>query len=213
MARASQDIRDDFLSRTNVITTTRTKLVGACGRGQVFTFPESHKIHEGFLLSVWTSWESMVRELFISDLALSTDSALRRDIKASGFRLKGSPDRLADLIVGHPDEHRFVEWNRVDDVVKRANALLGPGHRFTPLNQQPAVIEQIVKSRNAIAHRSDQAWSKFKLMVQNQPYGLQPREMRGITVGRFLSSNRVNGQFVIEYYIDELRSRARLLVP
>jgi hypothetical protein len=179
----------------------------------VFTFPESHKIHEGFLLSVWTSWESMLRELFVSDLALTPGGALRQDIKAAGFRLKGSPDRLAELIVGHPDEHRFVEWNRVDDVVKRADALLGPNHRFTPLGQQPAVIEQIVKSRNAIAHRSDQAWAKFTTMARNQPYSLSPRSMRGITVGRFLSSNRVGTQFVIEYFIDELRNRATRIVP
>jgi hypothetical protein len=166
---------------------------------------------EGLFLSAWTHWEQFVRELLIVDLASTGQSSLLSEVKK--FRTKGAPHRLASLILDHPDENRWVEWSQIPDIVRRANVYLAANHRFVCLAGLQPTFDILSPMRNAVAHKSDVAWRKFRGLVQRPPFALQPRQMKGITVGRFLTSHNWNNQRVIDEILAHLRRAASALVP
>ena len=204
-------IRDDFTDTLQHLESICDKLDPVTGgRGRTFTFPDGHKISEGLFLSSWTHWEQFVRRLFVQDLATNSAGALQREVKQ--FRTKGAPMRLAESIVGHPDSRRWVEWSDYSDVVRRADALLGPSSRFAASvdQQKLALLRRI---RNAIAHKSDKAWQSFRDLAKAPPFSLATKQMMGITVGRFLIAHNWNGRPVIRESLHLLQHEARALVP
>lgn len=214
MARTAIDARTDYHDLLTRLTTIAGKVVANTGNQRTFSFPDWHALSEGVLLSAWTRWESLLRELFILDLATDAGGALCRDVRSAGFRYVKSAERLAEAIVDHPDSSRFIDWNKLDDIKKRADDLLSPGHRFGSIvAPQKTTIEQIAKVRNAIAHNSDTAWAKFITVITNAPYSLSQSQRKGITVGRFITSHNVGGARVLNHFLDTLRAAAQTLVP
>lgn len=67
--------------------------------------------------------------------------------------------------------------------------------------------------RNAVAHKSDRAWDSFKLLVRAAPFSLTAKQMKGITVGRFLVSHNWNSNRVILECFSIHRDNAMHLVP
>src|SRR5579863_1817077 len=124
----SIEIRDGFLASLDHVEAVRVKLTALYGRGKPLNFPDHHKLAEGLLLSAWTHWEEFLRELFTVDLAIEPNSALRKEIKK--FRTKNACFRLAESMVGHPDENKWIEWSEFANVATRADLLLGQANRF-----------------------------------------------------------------------------------
>ncbi|HJK94871.1 MAG TPA: hypothetical protein RMH85_19845 [Polyangiaceae bacterium LLY-WYZ-15_(1-7)] len=208
------DIRTDLEGTLDHVASAFGKLVANAGRGRPLSFPDLHKTTEGLFLSGWTYWEQFLRRLLIHEVSVDPHGVLRKEVKATGFRLKQSHMRLAQLITEHPDEGKWVEWSSIDAVKQRADALLGPNHRFANLAGNPlGDVRRLKKIRNAVAHKSDQAWQDFRTLVQRQPYGLSTRSMRGLTTGRFLSAHRVAGTTIFEHSIAVLRAAAFTIVP
>jgi hypothetical protein len=214
MTRTAVDARTDYHDLLTRLTTISAKVSSNAGNSRTFSFPDWHQLSEGILLSAWARWESLLRELFILDLSTDTGGVLCRNVRATGFRYGRSATRLAEAIVDHPDASRFIDWNRLGDIEKRADDLLSVGHRFGRIvAPQKTTIEQIAKIRNAIAHNSDTAWEKFITVITNAPYSLSKNQRKGITVGRFITSHDVGGVKVITHFIDTLRSASSVLVP
>lgn len=208
----AQDIHNQLIASLTHIDSVFPKVMRNTGRNGVFTFPDVHKLTEGLFLSAWTFWEAFLRELLWYDLATDPHSAIRTEI--TKFRLAKGPYRLASLVLNHPDHPaKFVEWSDYGLIVRRANELLGVGHRFIPALAQVGDLTLLRRLRNAIAHKSDKAWSSFTSMVSAPPFNLQPVQRRGITTGRFLSSHTWNGVPVIENSVAVLRAAANALVP
>lgn len=214
MQKTAADIRNAYYALIDRLTGVRTRILPVVGNQRPLNFPDWHLLSEGMLLTAWTHWEELNRQLFIHDLATDAGGMLRKDVKATGFRYKHSDARVAELVVDHPDPSRFIDWNRHEDVKKRADALLSPNHRFTLLvAPRTTTLADIKKVRNAIAHNSDSAWESFMKMVRNAPYSLTAGQRKGLTVGRFLTSHTINGVSILEHYLQNLRDAAHDLVP
>lgn len=210
MAASPEALRDSFLQTLDHVGGAFGRTRAASGPRRPLQAPDLHKLSEGLLLSSWTHWEALCRGLFILDLALDPDGVLRRDV--SKFRYKGSAWRLAYAVADHPDERKFVDWSDYDAIRQRADAWLAPGHRYGVLPRKPDLL--IVKRiRNAIAHRSDQAWDRFMTMIQKPPFSLTARQRMGITPGRFISTHSWNGVPVLNEVVNSLEASARALVP
>jgi len=208
------DIRDDFLATLTHVDSAFGKLASNSGPGKALMFPDLHKTTEGLFLSGWTYWEQFLRELFVFELATDPGGKLRVDVKATGFRLKRSHVRLAQLVADHPDDGKWVEWSSIDVVRDRANVLLSAGHRFSTLtNAQLTDVRRLKKVRNAVAHKSDKAWSEFRTLVQAAPYSLAAGSLRGLTTGRFLAAHKVANVVVFTHSVQVLRTAANALVP
>ncbi len=214
MRTTPDEIRDRLLRTLQHVGSAFGKLVENSGPRKPLSPPDLHKTTEGLFLSAWTYWEQFLRELFILDLATDPNSKLLKEVKARGFRRKRSNLRLAEMLVDHPDDDKWVDWSSIDVVRNRAAILIGSEHRFMYLSQhQLDAIRQLKRIRNAVAHRSDKAWSDFRRMVRNPPFSLSPNSMKGITPGRFLAAHQVGGQAVFSYSIGVLRQAASTLVP
>jgi hypothetical protein len=173
--------------------------------------PDLHKLTEGLFLNAWASWEAFMREVFLLDLVARPDGCLAGEI--TKYRTKGAPRRLAELIAGHPDDGKWIEWSSFDEVAKRADALLGAGHRFSMPDPPISNLRQFRKVRNGIAHKSENAWASFKDVAKKAPFSLGTQSFKGITPGRFLSSHQVNGVDNILFATSSLRTAATKLVP
>lgn len=209
--RTVNDEKNDLLKTLTHIDSVVTKVIRITGKNQTLTFADSHKIAEGLFLSAWTHWEEFLREIIIIDLATDPQGFLLKDIKK--FRVKGASMRYAEKLLNHPDAPKsWVEWN-YDQVFQRAEEFLGSGHRYPPKLPRQDDIQKLKRIRNGIAHHSDNAWDKFKELVQKQPFNLTPCQLRGLTVGRFLISTRWNGHPVIQESIQIIRDSADALIP
>ena len=208
------NIRSNFEGTLNHVTSAFGKLVANAGNGRALTFPDLHKTTEGLFLSAWTYWEQFLRELFIYELATDPKGLLCNEIKASGFRLQQSHLRLARLLADHPDEDKWVEWSNIDVVKARADTLLDTNHKFSSLTGNLlGEVRRLRKIRNAIAHKSDQAWEAFRVLVQKPPYRLVKTSMQGLTTGRFLSSHKVGPVTIFEHSVRVLQTAAATVVP
>jgi hypothetical protein len=152
--------------------------------------------------------------LFVADLATEPAGMLRK--QARTFKSKvAAPLELAEAILGHPDEQRWIEWAEVDDVAARADRLLPSTHRYAALTSRKQTIQNVKTIRNAVAHKSDRAWAKFKKLATSAPFSLQPKQMKGITTGRFISSHTwgAAGSVVLRHVVDHFEATAKALVP
>ncbi len=206
------EIRDGYLDTLAHIDSAYVKVIGQVGRGRLFVFPDIHKLSEGLFLSAWTYWEGFLADLLWTDLATDPRGLLRKDV--SRFKRTNAPYRLADLMLTHPDHpQKFVDWSDYNRVVERANVFLGAGHRFSVALPQAEDIKKLKRLRNAIAHRSDNAWDSFMSLVGAPPFSLPPAQRRGLTPGRFLYAHQWNGTKVMQNSLTILRGAARTLVP
>ncbi len=206
-----ENLHDDLIATLQHIRAIGTTSRAQSGNGRPFTFPDMHKISEGLFLSAWTHWEEFLRYLLVEDVCSSTSGILRSQVKQ--FRTKGAAWRLSERILSHPDPKRWVEWSDFADVIQRANTFVGTQNRFSvaAINQNSLSI--LKRMRNAVAHKSDRAWTSFIDLVKAPPFSLQPNQRKGITVGRFLSAHQWNGKAVLEESIDFLEASAHTLVP
>ncbi|MDE0159489.1 MAG: hypothetical protein OXN24_05485 [Candidatus Dadabacteria bacterium] len=204
-------IRDDLTKTLDHITRIEVTVSRHIGRGNIFSFPDQHKIYEGLFLSAWTHWEEFIQDLIIYDLATDNKGSVKKEVR--GFRTKRAPYRLAERILLHPDHpQKFVEWD-YSSVKARADQFLSPGHRFTNPISRSGDLEKLKRIRNAIAHKSDRARNSFLALVSNFPFNLSPAQRQGITVGRFLAAHRWNGNYVLVESLQCLRQSALDLVP
>ena len=205
-------LRDEFLKTIAHFELVAQRVQGATQpRGKVFASTDQHKLAEGLFLGAWTHWEQFVRELFITDLASAAQGVLLSEVRA--FRTKGAPHRLASRILDHPDDERWIEWSKINDIRDRADTLLGSPHRYVCLTKRQATFQTLSPIRNAVAHKSDVAWAKFRRLVQAPPFSLSPKQMKGLTVGRFLTAHRWGTNLVLDAAISHLRDTAQALVP
>ena len=204
-------IRDDLIQTLDHIARIEVTVSNNLGRGNIFSFPDQHKIYEGLFLSAWTQWEEFIRALLIYDLATDTQGFVLKGVRR--FRTKKTPYRLAERILFHPDHpQKFVEWD-YNVVRARSDQFLSQGHRFTNQIPRSSDLEILKRIRNAIAHKSERARNSFLDLVLHPPFSLTRGQRRGITVGRFLAAHSWNGNCVLVEGLQCLRQSSLHLVP
>ena len=203
--------KKEFSNTVSHILRIEGKISNSLGPGGAFSFPDQHKIYEGLFLSAWTHWEEFLRDVVIDDLSEDKNGVLLKGIKK--FRTKGSPRRLAERILLHPDHpKKFVEWD-LNIIKNRADRLLSGNHRFGIQLSRASDIPKLKRIRNAVAHKNDRARESFLKLVSDPPFGLLANQRKGITVGRFLSTQNWNGNIVLVEACKLLEKSADELVP
>lgn len=202
--------RDEFQATLIHIKDAFGRVAGNSGPTKALKPPDVHKISEGLFLSSWTHWEEFIRHLLLLDLASDPGGRLRGEVRR--FRTKRAPSRLAEHILGHPDERRWIEWGDADDVRQRADRYLGLGHRYGQLATMRTDLQLMKTMRNAVAHKSDSAHAKFLSLISKAPFNLTAKQRQGITVGRFLSSHLWGSEKVVVACIQKLHGNATKLV-
>ena len=210
---SAQDLRDEFISSLTHIGSVLTKTTQNSGPAGFLMETDLHTIAEGLLLFAFTNWEQFTRSLLIEDVATSPSSTVHRSVDQ--FHDPDAPLRLATYILQHPDHpRRFVEWSDYADIESRANELLGAGNRFaSPPLPRRQDLELLKRIRNAIAHRSDRAWTSFLKLCADPPFTVPPAQMAGVTPGRLLTAHQWNGQPVLRDALALLDGAACHLVP
>ncbi|MBX9791620.1 MAG: hypothetical protein K2Y37_22085 [Pirellulales bacterium] len=206
------ELRDDFVGVVAHIKDVLAKIVGSSGGGAILTQADVHTLGEGLFLYAWTHWEQFTHFLLVEDLATIATSKLHGEV--ASFHSPESPFRLANSLLSHPDHpQRFIEWSDYSLIESRANEFLGEGNRFAvaPLPRR-SDLDLLKRVRNAIAHRSDKAWSSFLGLCQNPPFSIAATDMANMTPGRFLIDHSWNGQAVLSDVLEMLDAAAKHLV-
>jgi hypothetical protein len=163
-------------------------------------------------LSAITHWEEFCQALFLTDLALKADSSLNKDVKQ--FKSEAAKLRIAEKLLSHIDHpNSFYDWSEFNRITQRADTFLGSTHRFILLPQTLDELAIFKRIRNSVAHKSDKAWASFRSLVTSPPFLLAPKQLKGITPGRFLSSHQWCGKIVLLHSLDTLEAAAMALVP
>lgn len=157
-------------------------------------------------LRAFTSWEVFLEETFLLYLLG------HRPPKGAAPRRYGFPPSREAAVEWCTDGRDYAKWN-VSDVQRRADRWFRRGKPFTPaLQRQRSRLDQLVTIRNAIAHESSSARSKFEALVRNE-LGALPANT---TVGSFLMTTKPNSNPPIsfmEFYVGEIHRIAQNIVP
>jgi hypothetical protein len=175
------------------------------GRPQITPRRRDLLVELAFLRAV-SGWEIFLEESFLLYL-LGHQPPRGRSPRRYGF----PPDRAA----AHEwcaDGKDYAKWSPAE-VKKRANRWFKDGKPFTPaLQGQQSRLDQLITIRNAIAHDSASAKSKFENIVRNELQTLPP----GTTVGNFLLTTKPGATpptSFIEFYLEQLEHVALDIVP
>lgn len=105
----------------------------------------------------------------------------------------------------------FMDWTRWSDVRELSKAFFRDGEPYemaitTSLDE----LEEMKTIRNAIAHRSDNASTKFLKLVRNK-IGHHPR---GVTPGGFLTMpSGLQPGIILDDYVNSLLTIVNYIVP
>ena len=175
------------------------------GRPQIST-QRRDTLTEVAFLRAFTSWEVFLEGTFLLYLLG------HRPQRGVAPRRYGFPPNLAAAVEWCTDGKDYAKWN-VSDVQRRANRWFRQGKPFTPvLRGRQSRLDQLVTIRNAIAHESSSARSKFEALVRSE-LGALPANT---TVGSFLITTKLNSNppiSMMEVYIGEIYQIAQNIVP
>jgi hypothetical protein len=174
------------------------------GADAQITIRRRDMLTETAFLRAFTGWEGFLEESFYLYL-LGYQVPKRRP-----HRYAFPPDRDA----AHEwcaEGSRYSKWG-LEDVRKRATRWFKDGKPYAPaLSAQQARLVQLATIRNAIAHQSVSARSKFEALVRIELAALPPNT----TVGSFLLTTVPASNPPIsymEFYLGEIERAARNIV-
>ena len=163
-------------------------------------------IIENILLTVCSSWERFLEDIFIA-------------------YMQGNKSDHGSAVVSYvspnDDEHAYnliknvttyPDWTAIDKVLTNADNFFENGGQFRLLKTMNADLNAIKRIRNAIAHTSRKARTDFENLVRTK-VGHLPND---ITPAKFLcdyktGARRADPTF-FEYYIGFLKDSANMLV-
>jgi hypothetical protein len=177
----------------------------AGGRAQI-TMQRRDTFMEVAFLRAYTGWEIFLEESFLLYLIGHKAPKAPRPVRC------GFPADRAAASEWCTDGRDYAKWN-VNDVRRRADRWLEKGKPFTPVLQgQQSRLEQLITIRNAIAHESSAARTKFENLVRSELGALPPNT----TVGNFLitlAPGFTPPTSFMELYLDKIELAAKTIVP
>jgi hypothetical protein len=174
--------------------------------------PTLHKsqvatINEAILIRGFRAYENLLERAF---LHYARGQPTLSNAPVVSFLAPRNEDHAHDML---RSSQTFLEWNKPDTVIERAECYLDQGG---PIKQVIAakreVLSDIRRVRNHIAHNSRQSLEEFKKVVRNYNNTL-PLVIP--TSGEFLNFNITRKQkssSVLQFYLNELADISALLV-
>jgi hypothetical protein len=158
MSKAALDLAEDFSRRLKSYESGRKKVEQLLATGLVAR-SHANLFYEGVFLRSVTSFEGFVEDLFIG-LASGRHSAHYSVVPRATF----SSHSIAREIIFAGKS--YVDWLPYFHTEKRAETFFRGGHPFSSLDKpERRELERILIIRNAIAHQSAYANSKFQMDV------------------------------------------------
>lgn len=154
------------------------------------------------------AWETFLEESFVLYLAGQKPARGR-----SPHRYTFPPDLQTATQWVIPEGQDYATWTGASLVSRRAERFFKHGWPYAPvLRRVQNALDESRVLRNAIAHASANAQSKFEKLVRNRLSTLPP----AVTVGAFLgmavprSSPPIS---FLEHYVEKIEFAARQIVP
>jgi len=178
------------------------RVVGDSGSG--LSEEHSYYIYEIAFLKVFTAWETLLEESFISYMSGSSISGY----KPKTFLKRVDRDRALDLISGTKD---YPNWTNIADVQKLAELFFEGDKPFLlPLQQIEIHFNEMKKIRNAIVHVSASSEDKFRGLVRSKLSNYAKVKCPG----DFLRHDKKKSkETFFEHYVSYLDVAAKKIIP
>lgn len=154
-------LRDDFqaliVEKRALLSATAAQMVG-----HELEVDALDHFYESTFLEVVTRFETFLEDLFY-EVALGSSSMFRTGPVGAVQGVDSREDLEAALLTS--SNRNYLDWLPYRNTLERARVVLRDGRPFSRLERrgsESALLVEILKIRNAIAHRSGEAWSKFE---------------------------------------------------
>jgi hypothetical protein len=157
MARSSKYIANEFIGHLKYLEITRSKMEQLFNKRYIVR-RDIEQVYEGLYIDAITSFESFIEKLFIGIMV----GNIVHDYSKVIPRMKFSSYIVArDVLYGG---RNYVDWFPYERFAeKRARSFFRNGWPFTCLEKSnKSDLERIMTIRNALAHKSAHAISRFK---------------------------------------------------
>jgi len=203
MAKQSTDLIVEFNNHIQSIETTRLKMESLLNQG-VIQQNEIEQVYSGLFLDVFTYFEGLLEGLFFG---LITGDIVHQSANVSSrIPIVCGPIAKEIFFV----ERSYLEWLPFEKTVKRAKSLLTNGEPFVLVGSDSRNnLQQFLLIRNALAHKSEYAKTKFEQdVIGNSPLTPQEKTPTGFLRSKF----RVNPPMTqYELVLSELTSIVQIL--
>lgn len=159
MPSFSSTLSTKLLTRFRYLDSTRIKVETLFSSG-LLSQRDADRVYEGLFLSINTSFEQFLENLFIGLLVNGVGlQTSRRDIIP---RITVNSYRIAREIVFGPT-HKYINWIPYENTINLAQVYFQGGRPFSDLNaSQIQTLRKCHIIRDAIAHKSRHSNEKFK---------------------------------------------------
>ena len=197
MTGKSVDLASEFIQDIGTLEVTRHKMESLLSNGHI-NETDIVQFYNGLYLNLFGEFERLLDELFFG--------LLSSDISTSLPVVRIVPPISSDLarnilLIGK----NYLDWLPYENTLERAKVFSRDGMPFTLLNDQNrSNLSRYVYIRNAIAHRSEYAVSKFiKHIIGDSKLPPRERTPVGFLRGNFRSAP---SQTRYELVVQELKS-------
>ena len=169
MPSATASLATAYVSKVGSLETTRTKVENLLASGDL-SVVDVEQVYAGLFLDAFTEFEALLEDLFLGIVSGSHASS----VATTKRRVEIVPNVHTREICF--EGRTYLDWLPLDKYTKkRAERFLTDGEPFSKLTApEEKTIERLHLLRNAVAHKSDSAKSKFEASIQALP--LLPQE-------------------------------------
>jgi hypothetical protein len=159
-------------------------------------------------LRSFLAWETFLEESFVLYLGGQKPPKGR-----APFRYSFPPNLGAAMEWVVPEGQDYATWTVASRVTERAQRFFRHGQPYAPvLRSNQSALDESRTLRNAIAHASASAQSKFETLVRNKIGALPPK----LTVGGFLGMvvpSSTPPRSYLDHYLEKIEFAAHQVVP
>lgn len=171
-----------------------------------FTSVQTATINEAILVRAFRAYENLLESVFLEYVQ---GKPTLSNLPVVSYLAPRDTDHAYSLI---KSSQAFLEWNKPDQVIQRAETYLGNGGGpIKPvIASKQSVLTDIRKIRNHIAHNSRMSSIEYRKVVQHY---LQTLPLTIPTPGDFLQHTKPKSKHtILRYFLDELADTANALV-
>jgi hypothetical protein len=169
MPSPAANLATAYLVKVRSLDRTRIKVENLFARGELAII-DIEQMYAGLFLDAFTEFEALLEDIFLGIVSGSHVSA----VSTTQRRVEIIPVTLSREICF--EGRQYLDWLPLEKHTrKRAERFLNNGEPFSRLDAaEEKTIERLHLLRNAVAHKSDSAKSKFEASIQAIP--LLPQE-------------------------------------
>lgn len=195
-------LAQNYAAGIRSLEATRSKVEALLVRSEM-TVADVEQVYAGLFLNAFTEFEALIEDVFLGILE-GTHSSANPTTKR---RVEIVPNSCAREILF--EGKKYLDWLPLEKTTERANRFLNKAEPFSKLKaDDTAHVQRLHLLRNAVAHKSDSAKTKFEECLKG--FVLLPQEK---TPTGFLRSMPHGSSGLNQYQISvaELESIVRTL--